>query len=959
MTEESVGSGIRLRQILSALRAWLRRRQRPTRRYDVFLSYSHCLDRRLAPAIQHGLQQLGKPWSRRRVLRVFRDATDLGASPALWPSIRSALVRSKNFVLLASPEAAASKWVQREIKLWLRLNGTRRLYVVITSGEDPVWGHEAQHPGTGNPIPTALASISENEPLWVDFREVRNDVDLRRDNAPLRDALAHLAAPIRGLTPSELIGEDYREFRRTIRTAWGAAIALATLLALALTDSYLAEVARRDALHQARVAQSRQLAAVAETKRKDALDSALLLSAEAFDIEPTEEARDSILGTLEYSPHLSRFLYAPARFAGYSAISPDGQTVVSGGSDRRISFWNRITGKLIRVTAIGHSAPVRRLVFSPDSKLVASGDASGHIFIWNAETGAASATSIQHGPGGITGLSFTSDARTLVSTSLGDREVRFWDANTGQLSGDPLRTPDLDLESVSIRPGGRTLATINGSGLIRLWDTGNLHRGSRLLRVIRHPVSAGSDKEQGAISTIAVRIGGGIQGDVVFSPDGKLLASRMGASKEILFWNPDGGTRTATLAGVATWGAVAFSGDGKRIAAGSVDGSVMVWDVETKHALVRPMPAHRGAVASLSFDQHGDSLVSTSADDARIALWDIGRPNHLAETLRAQERVDGILFLPGTESLISAGSNPGLVVWDLRNGKRQPRVIPESGGDGRTIAVTTDKEGRRMASATENEITAWDPSTWKPLWHVTPARKTSSLAMAPDGKTLAVGLWSSSVELRSMDAGDPVRVFTGPNSYALTVAFNPTGSVLAAGWGRSGLEHSPQERSVVLWDIRSGQSAGRLLLGHSGPVMGLAFSRNGRLLASGSGDKTVRLWDVEHGAAFGQPLSGQSAAVCCVARTGGSELVSGSWDGSIRLWSTDTYRPIGVPLIGHQQSVTSVAATADGKWAASASSDGTVSLWPLEVGKWQRLARDIANRPINEAERRDYLAGTH
>src|SRR5215211_6156050 len=87
--------------------------------YDAFVSYSHAADGQLAPALQAGLQSLGKPWYRRRVLRVFRDKTSLSASPELWPSIERALAASRHFVLLASPEAARSRWVDHEVGWWL------------------------------------------------------------------------------------------------------------------------------------------------------------------------------------------------------------------------------------------------------------------------------------------------------------------------------------------------------------------------------------------------------------------------------------------------------------------------------------------------------------------------------------------------------------------------------------------------------------------------------------------------------------------------------------------------------------------------------------------------------------------------------------------------------------------------------------------------------------------------
>src|SRR6266508_1937932 len=102
--------------------------------YDAFVSYSHAADGRLAPALQAGLQSLAKPWYRRRALRVFRDRTSLSASPELWPAIERALAQARYFVLLASPEAAGSPWVDREVRWWRAHRGRDTVLIVLTDG---------------------------------------------------------------------------------------------------------------------------------------------------------------------------------------------------------------------------------------------------------------------------------------------------------------------------------------------------------------------------------------------------------------------------------------------------------------------------------------------------------------------------------------------------------------------------------------------------------------------------------------------------------------------------------------------------------------------------------------------------------------------------------------------------------------------------------------------------------
>ena len=97
----------------------------PTR-YRAFLSYSHAADGKVAPAVQAALHRLAKPWHRLRAIRVFRDKTSLSASHALWPSIEKALRDSEWPLLMASPEAAASLWVQWEVDWRRPLRAARR-----------------------------------------------------------------------------------------------------------------------------------------------------------------------------------------------------------------------------------------------------------------------------------------------------------------------------------------------------------------------------------------------------------------------------------------------------------------------------------------------------------------------------------------------------------------------------------------------------------------------------------------------------------------------------------------------------------------------------------------------------------------------------------------------------------------------------------------------------------------
>lgn len=156
--------------------------------YDAFISYSHLKDKPIAAALQSAIQKLGKPWYRRRALRLFRDDTSLSATPHLWPTIEQSLGQSGHFLLLASPEAAASKWVNKEVSHWLEHNSVDTLLIGLTDGElnwDDAGGDFSTHDGKAVPLPPTLAKAFPSEPRTPTSATYR----WRRATSPARSGL--------------------------------------------------------------------------------------------------------------------------------------------------------------------------------------------------------------------------------------------------------------------------------------------------------------------------------------------------------------------------------------------------------------------------------------------------------------------------------------------------------------------------------------------------------------------------------------------------------------------------------------------------------------------------------------------------------------------------------------------------------------------------------------------------
>jgi hypothetical protein len=205
--------------------------------YDAFISYSHSADGKLAPALQRGLRGFAKPWYRLRALRVFRDQTSLSASPALWSGVERALAASRFFVLLASPDAAASPWVDREVAYWREHKEMAHFLIALTDGEivwDTSAGDFAWKETTG--VPRSLEGAFADEPLWTDLRFARAEKDVSLRQPAFRNAVGDLAAPIHGRDKDVLIGDDITQHRRTVRIA-RAAVAILAALVIALTPT--------------------------------------------------------------------------------------------------------------------------------------------------------------------------------------------------------------------------------------------------------------------------------------------------------------------------------------------------------------------------------------------------------------------------------------------------------------------------------------------------------------------------------------------------------------------------------------------------------------------------------------------------------------------------------------------------------------------------------------------------
>jgi WD40 repeat protein len=339
--------------------------------YDAFISYSHSEGGEIAGRLQERIERFAKPWYRTRSSRVFLDANSLTADPKLWQSIEDALADSDWLILVTSPEAAGSHWVNREIDWWLKHRSVEQVILVLASGELH-WDEAAGDfdPRRSTAMPGALRGAFEEEPLWV------SATDLTAAEQPPSDrdfdgVVADIAAPIRGVPKERLVAAAEREHRRTMRWVRGTIAVLLLMLAAAIVAGVIAFHERGSAEGEAQVALSRQLASTSEALAGSNLDASMLLAVQAFRVDPNQQTRTALLDADTSSPNLVRFIEAPAHISQIAAAA-DGRSVVAGLGDGRVMIWPTSGGSGRELFHLPHH--IISLAVDADGSVVAASD---------------------------------------------------------------------------------------------------------------------------------------------------------------------------------------------------------------------------------------------------------------------------------------------------------------------------------------------------------------------------------------------------------------------------------------------------------------------------------------------------------------------------------------------------------------------------------------------------------
>jgi RNA polymerase sigma factor (sigma-70 family) len=598
-------------------------------------------------------------------------------------------------------------------------------------------------------------------------------------------------------------------------------------------------------------------------------------------------------------------------------FAPDGKLLASGGWGPIIHLWDPSTGREARhITA--PEKGVDGIAYSPDGKLLAGAGIKGAVLLWDAETGR-EVRRLEGHHGQVHGLAFSPKGDRLLSGA--DAVAHLWDIASGKTVGE-FGVGQGTVSAVAFAPDGRYLAVAGGKVAVppttSVWEV----ESGKLVQQLR-----GEGTHVFALA---------------FTPDSTTLLIAVDNGPLGVWDITTGKTRPGLPGGQRGVQTLTFSPDGKLLATGGSDRQIHLWDWAARKERWHTL-GHPDRVQCLSFSPSGEMLASSSAESA-IHLWDVATGKSRGQTSGHQERLTSVAYSRDGRTILTSAWDRTIRLWDAHSGKEQAVLATGTKEEeernpfreGTVSHLVLSPDGKLAAAVRSDEsIPLWDLGTRKEVRHY----RGSSIAFSPDGKLIACGgrgtqgaeINMGVVYLYDLAQEKPIRELHGHKTPVGAVVFSPDGQTLISQgtvfFGSFGQAGEGETQYLRAWDVSTGKE--RRGFPGSNLITKLTLSPDGRTLATFSGEgKNILLLETATG---GQrvELRGHPSWIFGIAFSpDGRTLASGGMDDIIRFWDVAAGKELG-RLEGHRGWVQSLAFSPDGQRLVSGSNDTTALIWDV------------------------------
>ncbi len=906
-------------------------------RYKAFISYSHVLDSTIAPALQSALQSIAKPWYARRAMNVFRDTTNLSVSPAMWPKIEQALAESEYLLLLASPKATQSRWVAKEVDWWLKNKKAENVLLILTDGTI-VWDNTSNEFdwSLSTALPEALRGTFSSEPLYANFSGFRGS-KLTLANKRFGDQVAMIAATLLSKSKDEIYGDDLRQHNRTKRIYQFGVASLSVLSTVAITAGIWAFMLSISEKMQRDIAVGE--AGWAKQQAREAFKASQILATDvawaAMERNRPTEAMHSFARAVYFAERRPMDNQESKQRVELELIRDSKPWWVAAGTPGE-ALLKVSSPERYRLGALAQRAYGLKLIRSQSRSDVQS--------------------------------DFLNDKTRSLSTN----QHLLWDLKTA----DQIRKlKDTGKWPAATFEDGRQIFL---EGKIAIVTPASAAVLEEFLKE-EHELSTAKSKQQQAPRPVRLM---GHEEDVcaaAFDPDGGRVATSSW-DHTCRIWNSATGDEITKLTGHSKCVAhVEFIHGGKSLMTCSDDGTARIWDLSTGSSV--EFSGHAGPVLSAAISDDGERMITASADrSARI--WELKQGRSESEVVLKghDDKVVYACFSHNGRRALTVSVDRVVRVWNSASGELIADLV---GSDCGIFSAEYSSDDRFVtASSWNGEQRTWQASFRDPIGFPAmgnPSRNGSISGCAGfDGSGTSVVAVSTMQPIRVWNLPKPDDGPMSPISFGSSdqlsqfAQLSPDGKVVAAAdrgtfsrWNRETGESlgpavrlkfgirdcftfspdsewiavpSDQQTQVQLFNMRDGRSVD--IGPATGFVLSIAFSRDGKQLATGSNDQIARIWP--------NPVMGEKIAT---ERTGpslfeghddgitavsfnpdGSRFVTASRDKTARVWNVDSRKTTAV-LIGHSGPLNDARFSTDGSLIVTASTDDTARVWSADDGQ--------------------------